>query len=414
MPSEHLALSVRGLGKEYRIRPAGHRATTLAEALVARLRHPLAASQRTTFRALEEVSFDLPRGEALGVLGRNGAGKSTLLKIISRVTAPTSGEARVWGRVGSLLEVETGFHPELTGRENVFLKGAVLGMRRSEIARVFEEIVDFAGVELFLDTPVKRYSSGMRVRLGFAVAAHLRSEILLIDEVLAVGDVDFQRRCLGRMDELSRGEGRTLILVSHDMRMIEAVCTRALILDKGRVVSEGATAATIQRYEEMAGSTREFWHVSDPELQWRGIQNVERLRDLRADEDISFLLGFRSGEAAIRGLHVDLTLRNERNEIVVHTRSPFVCDGLEVDRYSDFEVRYTIRSPKLVAGRYFLTVYAAVEGARVLLWVDNVDACVVAARAYFGRAEVLAGFQAPIVPEYSIALENVRRSPRDG
>jgi lipopolysaccharide transport system ATP-binding protein len=376
---------------------------------VARLRRPLASSRRTTFRALEGVSFDLPKGEALGVLGRNGAGKSTLLKIISRVTTPTAGEVRMWGRVGSLLEVETGFHPELTGRENVFLKGAVLGMRRAEISKVFDEIVDFAGVQLFLDTPVKRYSSGMRVRLGFAVASHLRSEILLIDEVLAVGDVDFQRRCLGRMNDLLRGGGRTLILVSHDMRMIEAVCTRALILDAGRVVAEGSTSPMIQRYEELAAETREVWHVSEPELQWRGVLNHERLRELRADDDISFLLGFRSGDTPLHGLHIDLALRNERNEIVIHTRSPFVCEGLDIESHAEFDVRYAIRSPKLVPGRYFLTVYAVVDGARVVLWVDNVDACVVTARAYFGRAEVLAGFQAPIIPEYSIAVEAVRR-----
>jgi lipopolysaccharide transport system ATP-binding protein len=408
MPSDRLALAVHGLGKDYRITPPGQQASTLAEAMIARLRRPLGSTRRRTFRALEDVSFDLPKGEALGVLGRNGAGKSTLLKIISRVTPPTAGEVRVCGRVGSLLEVETGFHPELTGRENVFLKGAVLGMRRADIARVFDEIVDFAGVELFLDTPVKRYSSGMRVRLGFAVAAHLRSEILLIDEVLAVGDVDFQRRCLGRMDELSRGEGRTLILVSHDMRMIEAVCTRALILDAGRVAAEGTVAAMIRRYEELAVGAREVWHVSHPELQWRGLLNRHLLKELRADDDISFLLGLSSGSEAIRGLHIDLALRNERNEIVVHTRSPFVCEGLNVDPNCAFDVRYTIRSPKLVAGRYFLTVYAVVDGARVLLWVENIDACVVGARAYFGRADIFAGFRAPIIPEFSIAVESVR------
>ena len=409
MPFEALALALRGISKDYNITPREQKSSTLAEALVAFLRHPLASKPRRTFRALEDVSFDLPKGEALGILGRNGAGKSTILKVISRVTSPSSGEVRLWGRVGSLLEVEAGFHPELTGRENIFLKGAILGMRRAEIVGAFDEIVAFAGVDLFLDTPVKRYSSGMRVRLGFAVAAHLRAEVLLIDEALAVGDVDFQRRSLARMDELSKREGRTLVLVSHNIRMIEAVCTRALILDAGRVVAEGAVSEMIQRYEELAVTAREVWHVSGSNLQWRGVLNRHLQRELRADDDISLLLGFASGATSLRGLHIDLAVKNDRDEIVVHTRSPFVCEGLDVDAHCEFDVRYTIRSPKLSPGRYFMTVYAFV-GGQVLLWVDNVEACVVGARAYFGRAEVLAGFRAPIIPEYLIAMEALRKA----
>ena len=357
------------------------------------------------------MSFDLRKGEALGVIGRNGAGKSTLLKIISRVTPPTAGEARIYGRVGSLLEVETGFHPELTGRENVYLKGAVLGMRRHEIRAVFDEIVAFSGVEMFLDTPVKRYSSGMRVRLGFAVAAYLKTEILLIDEVLAVGDVDFQRRCLERMDELSRREGRTLIFVSHQMRMIEAACSRALVLDAGRIVNEGPVTEMTKYYEQHAASAREVHRVSRAELRWRGIVNREALDDLRPDEDIPFLLGFSSGAGQLRALHIDLALKNERDEIVVHARSPLVTEGLDLGANVDFEVRYTIRSPKLVPGRYFLDIYALVGGANVLLWVQSIDACVVGAKAYFGRVGILPELRAPIVPEYSIAVERTRASP---
>ena len=186
-----------------------------------------------TLWALKDINFSIQQGEAVGIIGRNGAGKSTLLKILSRVTAPTSGEVKVKGRIASLLEVGTGFHPELTGRENIFLNGAIMGMSRSEIKRKFDEIVDFSGVEQFIDTPVKRYSSGMYVRLAFAVAAHLDPDILIVDEVLAVGDAEFQKKCLGKMESVSKGEGRTVLFVSHNMNAIEQLCSRAMLLDRG-------------------------------------------------------------------------------------------------------------------------------------------------------------------------------------
>ncbi len=190
--------------------------------------------------ALEDVSFEIQAGEVVGIVGRNGAGKSTLLKILGRITRPTRGSARVGGRVGTLLEVGTGFHPELSGRENIFLNGAILGMRTSEIRRKFDEIVDFAEVEAFLETPVKRYSSGMYVRLAFAVAAHLQPEILLIDEVLAVGDVAFQKKCLSRMESLSH-TNHTVLFVSHNLGSIRQLCRRSIVIDGGRVVHDGTT-----------------------------------------------------------------------------------------------------------------------------------------------------------------------------
>ncbi len=197
--------------------------------------------------ALRDVSFEVGQGEIVGIVGRNGAGKSTLLKILSRITAPTSGVVKLKGKVGSLLEVGTGFHPELTGRENIFLNGAILGMPRGETESKYEQIVDFAGVGKFIDTPVKRYSSGMRVRLAFAVAAHLEPEILLVDEVLAVGDAAFQKRCIGKMGEVTR-VGRTVLFVSHDMSAISALCQRVILLDEGRVVADGDTESTIDAY----------------------------------------------------------------------------------------------------------------------------------------------------------------------
>lgn len=197
--------------------------------------------------ALDDVSFKVQQGEALGIIGRNGAGKSTLLKILSRVTAPTSGVVKVKGRIGSLLEVGTGFHPELTGRENVYLNGAILGMRKEEVSRKFDEIVDFAGVEKFIDTPVKRYSSGMYVRLAFAVAAHLDPDILIVDEVLAVGDAEFQKKCLGKMGDVA-GEGRTVLFVSHNMGAIQNLCETSVLLSDGKIIYIGLSEVVIQQY----------------------------------------------------------------------------------------------------------------------------------------------------------------------
>ena len=198
--------------------------------------------------ALKDVSFDVKQGEVLGIIGANGAGKSTLLKILSRVTSPTSGCIKIKGRIGSLLEVGTGFHPELTGRENIYLNGAILGMRRHEIDKKLDEIIDFSGVEKFIDTPVKRYSSGMYVRLAFAVAAHLDPEILVVDEVLAVGDADFQKKCLGKMGDVSKKEGRTVLFVSHNMAAVRHLCTRGILLRNGELVFNGGTEETVNEY----------------------------------------------------------------------------------------------------------------------------------------------------------------------
>src|SRR6202044_1606857 len=206
------------------------------------------------FLALNNVSFQVKPGEVLGIIGRNGAGKSTLLKVLSRITPPTSGQIRVRGRIASLLEVGTGFHPDLTGRENIFLNGAILGMSRVEITRKLDEIVAFAEIEKFLDTPVKRYSSGMYVRLAFAVAAHLEPEILIVDEVLAVGDAAFQKKCLGKMQEVARSEGRTVIFVSHNIAAVLQLTSRAVVLDKGRVRFYGPTEEAVEQYSKAIDS----------------------------------------------------------------------------------------------------------------------------------------------------------------
>lgn len=246
--SDSIALRVDGLGKRYALGAAQPRYRTLRETIASAFRESSGHAARTEFWALRNVSFELRPGEVLGVLGSNGAGKSTLLKLLSRITAPSEGSATLFGRLGSLLEIGTGFHPELSGRENVFLSGAILGMKREEIIGKFDAIVDFAEVEAFLDTPVKRYSSGMYVRLAFAVAAFLEPEILVVDEVLAVGDASFQKKCLGRLSEVSSRDGRTVLFVSHNMSAIHNLCSRVILLDQGEVSFDGPALDGIQRY----------------------------------------------------------------------------------------------------------------------------------------------------------------------
>ena len=264
-----IAIRVEGLAKRYHLGrdqdPYGRLSEVLSGKLRRSFRRPVERPEETEFWALRDVSFEIPAGAAVGIIGRNGAGKSTLLKILSRITWPTTGSATLRGRIASLLEVGTGFHPELSGTENVYLSGAVLGMRRAEIRRNFDEIVDFSGIDpKFLDTPVKRYSSGMQVRLGFAVAAHLESEILLIDEVLAVGDAKFQAKCIGKIADIGKS-GRTVLFVSHSMPAVLRLCSRVLLLDGGSVVSDGPSHAAVRQYlESDLGRTSERrWRDAD-------------------------------------------------------------------------------------------------------------------------------------------------------
>ncbi len=255
-----IAVQAEGLGKVYHIAPGGRTAPyrTLQEDIVAWVRRSFRArqfgSRRETFWALRDISLEIKQGEVLGIIGRNGAGKSTLLKLMARITRPTTGYVDMYGRVGSLLEVGTGFHRELTGRENVFLNGAILGMGRREIQRRFDEIVEFAGIEQFLETPVKRYSSGMYMRLAFSVAAHLETEILLVDEVLAVGDAEFQKKSLGKMESVAQ-QGRTVLFVSHNMNAVERLCSSALLLDRGQIKHHDTDVTGVIKHYMTEGSS---------------------------------------------------------------------------------------------------------------------------------------------------------------
>lgn len=269
MNEKNIAIRVRNLGKKYSIGGPQEQYLTFRDAIVNSVKTPFKrfhpASPDEGFWALKDVSFDVEQGEVVGIIGRNGAGKSTLLKILSRITAPTDGTVELHGRVGSLLEVGTGFHPEMTGRENIFLNGSILGMKRREIDAKLDEIVKFSEIEKFLETPVKRYSSGMYVRLAFAVAAHMDTEILLVDEVLAVGDAHFQKKCMGKMSQVSKGDGKTVLFVSHNSNAITSLCTRAVWINDGKIIEDADAKKVVGNYLVQLQNGFEFGQASSKE-----------------------------------------------------------------------------------------------------------------------------------------------------
>lgn len=364
------ALEVEGLGKTYRLGTTHDRNyRTLRDAMAA-LWSRKASVPRAEVQALSDVSFSVREGEAVGIVGRNGAGKSTLLKILSRITAPTTGRARLHGRVASLLEVGTGFHPELTGRENVFLNGAILGMRQAEIRQRFDEIVAFAEVERFLDTPVKRYSSGMFVRLAFAVAAHLTPEILIVDEVLAVGDHEFQQRCLGRMREVATG-GRTVLLVSHNLQTVEALCGRCLLLREGRLARFGPTSEVLADYLSSPAPAGASWDCSAwSDREGTGRARITRFEILDAETSTPrATVAF--GEAFRLRLHYEareeilaptfgMAVLTDRDERIFLSHTPDV--GREIARIArQGTIDCTVLAPNILPGVY-----------RLELWITDV------------------------------------------
>ena len=375
------AIRAEGLGKRYRIGSLQTGYQTLRDVMVDGARSALKRGSRNRdtnhIWALREVSFEIPKGQVLGIIGPNGAGKSTLLKILSRVTEPTEGQAEVVGRVGSLLEVGTGFHPELTGRENIHLNGAILGMRRIEIQRKFEEIVSFSEVEQFIDTPVKRYSTGMQLRLAFAVAAHLEPEILLVDEVLAVGDAAFQRKCLGKMSAVAE-EGRTILFVSHNMSAIGRLTHETIVVDGGRIVKRAPTSEAIDYYltKGMEQIGESLWTGEDGKAQAVPPFHPIALRVLDANGEISsqvstseaFEIEFEYELAEpITGLRVGIYLSSSKGEPLL---TSFDTDDLDMfqSRESRPAGRYVSRcripSNWLNEGRFMLGVNASSFGVR--------------------------------------------------
>jgi lipopolysaccharide transport system ATP-binding protein len=357
-------IAVSNLAKAYTI---GHRDThhvTLAEQALAFARHPLTRVSKERFWALDGVDLEVERGEILGIVGSNGAGKSTLLKVLSRITPPTGGEVRLYGRIGSLLEVGTGFHPELTGRENTYLNGAILGMRKREIDRHFDAIVEFAGVSQFLDTPVKRYSSGMYVRLAFAVAAHLETEILLVDEVLAVGDAEFQARCLGKMGDVASA-GRTVLFVSHNMHAISTICTTAIQLASGKVVARGAPADVVASYLTTVEDAGDDVHLDESRRSGSGEVRVTsacaQQRVYRPDEPKQFDV-FLSPRVAVPPIvWLSMVVKDERGMDIAHCDSRAVGLTFAVPR-DGRHARFTLDQPWLKPGRYSLDIFVCANG----------------------------------------------------
>lgn len=361
------AIKVENLSKRYRIAAGRPYYETLRDALTGWFRAPTAADVADReFWALQDVSFEVKQGEALGIIGRNGAGKSTLLKILSRITEPTKGRAQLRGRVASLLEVGTGFHPELTGRENIFLNGTIIGMRRSEIIRHFDEIVAFAEVERFVDTPVKHYSSGMYMRLAFGVAAHISPEILIVDEVLAVGDYEFQRRCLGKMNEVAHS-GRTVLFVSHNMTAIEELCAQSIWLKNGRMEASGETRAVVARYLAVTGGSADWTIDAHTEREGTGTVRITRLELLAAKEDEAISqLGFRQS-FRVR-IHYDAQVRlqdprfgfaflSEKSERVFQSETTDVRFRIEQIEPGPGWFDCLVLSPNLLPGVYFIEAW---------------------------------------------------------
>ncbi len=373
MSSKEPAISVRGLGKRYTIAQQGIPPSTLAEAFAHRLRKPFAKPSTADFWAIKDVSFDIYAGDVVGIIGRNGAGKSTLLKLLSRITEPTTGQIDVWGRVGSLLEVGTGFHPELTGRENIFLNGTILGMTRAEIQRQFDAIVEFAEVATFLDTPVKRYSSGMYVRLAFAIAAHLNPEILIVDEVLAVGDTIFQKKCLGKMQDIAHEGGRTVLFVSHNMAAVRSLCTRGIVMRRGGIALDGDVESAISLYIQEGDATQSQIHWtaeegSRPELRFLQacILNPNEAIPVALDcrNPFTLVLDFELWEP-LTNLRPGFFLQNNEGVMICESNDP-EWSGKE-RKPGHYQVRWTFPAYTINAGRYNVSFYADLPNDRVVI-----------------------------------------------
>lgn len=374
-------IEIKQLGKKYQIRK-NESYLALRDVISNRVRNIFTPRHKTMddFWALQNINLEIQQGERVGIIGKNGAGKSTLLKILSRVTWPTTGEATIRGRLASLLEVGTGFHPELTGRENIFLNGSILGLKKKEILNQFDAMVDFSGIEKFLDTPLKHYSSGMQLRLAFAVAAHLEPEILLIDEVLAVGDAEFQRKCIQKMSEISQSQGKTIVFVSHNLKLISSFCEKGLYLKEGRLAFNGKISDAIHHYSneqnvEFSGDVQ----IDNPKIKFIGISNKKELQNLSINHDLKVQLCFRTSDFTSSGVYFDIAIHNEKEEMVIHSKTRQVKAAFLLPNNRDFILQYSAQKPNLAPGQYYLTIFAyeEKEDQHILLWIDKIKMCFV-------------------------------------
>lgn len=398
-------IQIENLWKEYRLGVIGHGTLTHdlqswwarktgkddPNAQIATINHgqkKQVGSNR--FWALQNINLEVKQGVLLGIIGKNGAGKSTLLKILSRVTAPSLGNIKIKGRIASLLEVGTGFHPELTGRENVFLNGAILGMSKQEVKNKLDEIVDFSGVELFIDTPVKRYSSGMYVRLAFAVAAHLEPEVLVIDEVLAVGDAEFQKKCLGKMNDIAC-QGRTVLFVSHNMSAVRNLCEECIWLDKGSVVQRGEPDQIIGQYLEMKSSSSKVLLVDRKDRKGNGVVRVRDLRLLvnhtedasfvRTGDHVKFRIIYDVDSTQKKRCRFSINIDKDDQHFIIMDSYVYFGKNIEVTNSSYIE--FDIENLPLSKGSYSISLFIASE-TDLFDWISNVTELVVEDGDYYG------------------------------
>ncbi len=317
--------------------------------------------------ALKDINFEVQQGEVLGIIGKNGAGKSTLLKILSRVTSPTTGEIKSKGRIASLLEVGTGFHPEMTGRENIYLNGAILGMTKAEIKQKEEDIISFSGCAGYIDTPVKRYSSGMTVRLAFAVAAHLEPDILIVDEVLAVGDAEFQKKAIGKMQDISKGHGRTVLFVSHNMSAIQTLCTRVLLLENGRLVKmeSNEPQKVIENYLSL-NKKNSIYKVKIDEFDVK----IDQKKIYDFNEELKFEVTISSKNKTEKEVYIDFAVVNQLEEFILHYRMNYDCDPIKLNN-DITNISFKVNNPGLVLGEYSMVFYIYDKTRNVLFWVEN-------------------------------------------
>ena len=412
-----IAIRVENLGKQYRIGKQERYRTlrdTLTETVTAPfrwLRNGRSANgngEPDQIWALKDLSFEIPRGQVVGIIGRNGAGKSTLLKVLSRITEPTEGHAELSGRVGSLLEVGTGFHPELTGRDNIYLNGAILGMHKAEIAKKFDEIVAFAEISRFLDTPVKHYSSGMYMRLAFAVAAHLEPEILVVDEVLAVGDATFQRKCLTKMDDVAR-VGRTVLFVSHNLPAIRSLCRRAIVLANGRVVCDDSVSTALSTYELSTSSGAHEWSrdlspsAPDSPLQFTTIEC--RLLGEQPEHELRIVVELRSNSPHVPAF-IALDIVDTRGVVLMQalpTERPFISYTAPTNRFT-----VSVNLPPLIPGTYYIDAWVGPHFNETFDYVKTGPAFAILSSPTAGRTVPHTLDHGFTVPHSSIVVDVVK------
>jgi lipopolysaccharide transport system ATP-binding protein len=403
------AIAIDGISKCYQLGLQTEKYLTLRDTIMAAVKAPFQRlaglagriPAKGQFWALKDVSFDVQQGEVIGIIGRNGAGKSTLLKILSRITEPTEGSARLRGRVSSLLEVGTGFHPELTGRENIYLNGAILGMRKAEIDRKFDEIVAFAETEQFLDTQVKRYSSGMHVRLAFAVAAHLEPEILIIDEVLAVGDQEFQKKCLGRIQQLAEGDGRTVLFVSHNMGSVKRLCEKAVYLQNGRMISIGPTDDIVLEYMNSAAEAEAVDLLARPRFQGLA-PSIAGFSYAPAGNDKHVASGARvvfrvelNVTEPIQNASVTFMFHNDQGYRILGISSR--CEGelLTIAKGKQI-ISCEVEKLPLTKGRYIVDL-EIFSGSKVADYIEHATVVDVEFGDYFGNGQMLFSFEGSVL-----------------